>query len=63
MLHPEDLILMKLDAGGPQDLLDVQALLSSRPPEMNIARLTRKAARIRLRTVLESCLREIGKKD
>ncbi len=63
VLHPEDLILMKLDAGGPQDLLDVQALLSSRPPDMNVARLKRKAARIRLRKVLEVCLREAGKKD
>ncbi len=63
VLHPEDLILMKLDAGGPQDLLDVQALLSSRPPDMNVARLKRKAARIRLRKVLEGCLREAGKKD
>lgn len=63
VLHPEDLILMKLDAGGPQDLLDVQALLSSRPPEMNIARLKRKAARIRLRKPLEGCLREAGKRD
>jgi hypothetical protein len=63
VLHPEDLILMKLDAGGPQDLLDVEALLSSRPPEMNIARLKRKAARIRLRKPLEGCLREAGKRD
>lgn len=61
VLHPEDLILMKLDAGGPQDLLDVQALLSSKPPDMNVARLKRKAARIRLRKLLEGCLREAGK--
>ena len=63
VLHPEDLILMKLDAGGPQDLLDVQALLSAGPPDLDIARLKRKAARIRLRKVLESCLREAGKKN
>lgn len=63
VLHPEDLILMKLDAGGPQDLLDVQALLSSRPPQMDIARLKRKAARIRLRNVLEDCLREADRKE
>jgi hypothetical protein len=63
VLHPEDLILMKLDAGGPQDLLDVQALLSAGPPDMSIARLKRKAASIRLRKVLESCLREAGKSD
>lgn len=54
---------MKLDAGGPQDLLDVQALLSSRPPQMDIARLKRKAARIRLRNVLEDCLREADRKE
>lgn len=63
VLHPEDLILMKLDAGGPQDLLDVQALLSYRPPEVNLARLNRKAARLRLRKLLEDCLRQAGKKD
>jgi hypothetical protein len=63
VLHPEDLILMKLDAGGPQDLLDVQALLSSRPPELNVARLKRNAARIHLRKLLEQCLREAKKSD
>ncbi len=63
VLHPEDLILMKLDAGGPQDLLDVQALLSARPPKVNVARLKRSAARMRLRKLLEGCLREAGKKD
>jgi hypothetical protein len=63
VLRPEDLILMKLDAGGPQDLLDVQALLSSRPRELNIKRLKRNAARIRLGKLLEGCLREAsGKK-
>jgi hypothetical protein len=63
VLAPEDLILMKLDAGGPQDLLDVQALLSCRPPELNIARLKRSATRIRLRKLLDNCLRETGTKD
>ncbi|MGE5307172.1 MAG: hypothetical protein ACM3TN_28015 [Alphaproteobacteria bacterium] len=53
---------MKLDAGWPQDLLDVQALLSSSPPGVNMARLKSKAARIRLRKVLEGRLREAGKK-
>ena len=60
VLHPEDLILMKLDAGGPQDLLDVQALLSCRPPELNIDRLKKKAARLRLGRALARSLREIG---
>lgn len=60
VLHPEDLILMKLDAGGPQDLLDVQALLNCRPPELNIDRLKKKAAGLRLGRALTRCLREIG---
>lgn len=34
---------MKLTAGGPQHLLDVQALLSSSPPDMDIERLKRSA--------------------
>jgi hypothetical protein len=59
VLHPEDLILMKLDAGGPQDLLDVQALLSCRPPELNIDRLKKMAARLRLGRALARCQREI----
>ena len=56
VLHPEDLILMKLDAGGPQDILDVQALLEARPSEVNIRRLKRSAARIRLKQSLDRCL-------
>jgi hypothetical protein len=63
VLHPEDLILTKLDAGGPQDLLDVQALLSFTLPELKIERLRKNAARIRLRKLLEGCLREAGKRD
>jgi len=63
VLHPEDLILMKLDAGGPQDLLDVQALLSSRPPEVIFARLKRNAARMRLRKLLEACLHKAPGKN
>jgi hypothetical protein len=62
VLHPEDLILLKLDAGGPQDLLDVQALLSCSPPELNVARLKRTASRIRLRKTLDICLREISRR-
>jgi len=59
VLHPEDLILMKLEAGGPQDLLDVRALLSNPPPELNRHRLKRKAAQLRLSSALERCLRVV----
>jgi hypothetical protein len=58
VLHPEDLILMKLDAGGPQDILDVQTLLEARPSELDIRRLKRSAARIRLKQSLDRCLRK-----
>ncbi len=57
VLHPEDLILMKLEAGGPQDLLDVEGLLSNRSPELGLTRLRKKATRLRLRAKLEKCLR------
>lgn len=63
VLHPEDLILMKLDAGGPQDLLDVQALLASPPAEINMARLKRSATRVRVRKLLDTCLREASGKS
>lgn len=53
VLHPEDLILMKLDAAGPQDLLDVQALLSSPPPELDLSSLRRKAVRLHLAEELD----------
>jgi hypothetical protein len=59
VLHPEDLILTKLDAGGPQDLLDVQALLASRPVEIDMRRLKRSATRARVRTLLDTCLRAV----
>jgi hypothetical protein len=63
VLHPEDLILMKLEAGGPQNFLDVQQLLSAAPPRLDVKRLKKTAARLRLGKVLEKCLREvIGKK-
>ena len=62
LLHAEDLILMKLDAGGPQDLLDVQAMLASHPPKLDIARLKRNAARIRVQKLLDDCLREASAK-
>ncbi|MBF8253619.1 MAG: hypothetical protein HW373_314 [Deltaproteobacteria bacterium] len=59
VIHPEDLILLKLDAGGPQDLLDVRALLASKPPDLDVERLKRTAARIRLRKLLDSSLEEV----
>jgi hypothetical protein len=63
VLHPEDLILTKLDAGGPQDLLDVEELLSVAHPQLNMTRLKETAARIRLGKVLEKCLREVSRKQ
>lgn len=57
ILHPEDLILLKLGAGGPQDLLDVEGLLSNRPSELNLTRLRKKATQLHLGTGLERCLR------
>jgi hypothetical protein len=56
VLHPEDLILLKLEAGGPQDLLDVRVLLASKPPDLDLERLKRTATRVRLRGVLNGCL-------
>jgi hypothetical protein len=47
---------MKLDAGGPQDILDVQTLLEAKPPELDIRRLKRSAAQIRLKQLLDRCL-------
>ncbi len=57
VLHPEDLILMKLEAGGPQDLLDVEALVSRPPPELNLRSLQQSAASLRLGGLLDKCLR------
>ncbi len=63
VLHPEDLILLKLDAGGPQDLADVEGLLADPPSELNVTRLKETATRLRLGRTLEKCLREVnGKK-
>jgi Nucleotidyl transferase AbiEii toxin, Type IV TA system len=59
VLHPEDLILLKLDAGGPQDLADVEELLADPPPQLNVARLKETAARLRRGRALEKCLRRI----
>ncbi|MGH7830399.1 MAG: nucleotidyl transferase AbiEii/AbiGii toxin family protein [Candidatus Binatia bacterium] len=58
VLHPEDLILMKLEAGGPQDLLDVEALLSNPPPELDLKRLKRRTVQLGLGAAeLDRCLR------
>ena len=48
VIHPEDLILLKLEAGGPQDILDVEGILAVAPPELDLTRLKRSAARLRL---------------
>lgn len=61
VVHPEDLVLLKLDAGGPQDLLDVEMLLSNPPPELNLKRLKKKAIQLRLATELGKCLRHSRK--
>lgn len=62
VLHPEDLILMKLDAGGPQDLLDVKELLTVGQPHLDLNQLKKSAARLRLRRSLEKCLRDVSSK-
>lgn len=57
VLHPEDLILMKLEAGGPQDLLDVETLIANPPQELSLVNLRRKAKTLRLGGVLDERLR------
>lgn len=59
VLHPEDLVLMKLEAGGPQDLLDVERLLSNPPVELSLKRLATKASQLRLGAELGKCLGHI----
>ena len=59
VLHPEDLILLKLEAGGPQDFIDIRELLEDPPPELKISRLREAAARLRLGRMLERCLRDM----
>lgn len=56
VVHPEDLILLKLAAGGPQDLLDVEGIVSAAPPELDMARLRRRAERLRLSRELNRCM-------
>jgi hypothetical protein len=59
VLHPEDLILLKLEAGGPQDLIDIRELLEDPPPELKLSRLREVAVRLRVDRILERCLRDI----
>lgn len=63
VLHPEDLILMKLSAGGPQDMLDVELLLTVGQSQLDLKRLKKSAARLRLGRLLEKCLRGISDKE
>lgn len=58
ILHPEDLILLKLDAAGPQDLIDITGLLVAAPPQLNLLRLQESARRLRLGRLLERCLNQ-----
>jgi hypothetical protein len=58
VLHPEDLILLKLEAGGPQDIADVTGLLNDPPVLLNLSRLKESATQLRVRRLLERCLRE-----
>ena len=62
VLHPEDLILLKLEAGGSQDLADIEGLLADPPIELNLDRLKGAATRLRLGKVLGKCLREVDSK-
>ncbi|NOT52999.1 MAG: hypothetical protein HOP18_00195 [Deltaproteobacteria bacterium] len=59
VLRPEDLILMKLQAGGPQDLLDVENILFANPPELDHQHLVQTAGKLRLKAVLERCMRRV----
>jgi len=62
VLHPEDLILMKIDAGGPQDLLDVEQLLATVQNQIDIDRLKSSAAQLRLSAILAKCIRNSNRK-
>jgi hypothetical protein len=62
VLHPEDLILLKLDAGGPQDLIDVTGLLTDPPAQLDMTKLQKAARRLRLGRLLERCLSDVSDK-
>ena len=62
VLHPEDLILLKLEAGGPGDLTDVAGLLADPPRQLNLSRLKATATRLRMGRALETCLRQLKNK-
>jgi len=63
LLHPEYLFLLKLDAGGPQDLIDVAGLLASPPSPLNLLQLQETARRQRLGRLLAQCLNAAGSKE
>lgn len=62
VVHPEDLILLKLYAGGPQDLADIETLLADPPAEIELARLKEKARRLRRSRLLTGCLGRLRSK-
>ncbi|HEU4343099.1 MAG TPA: hypothetical protein VFU31_16220, partial [Candidatus Binatia bacterium] len=57
LFFTQKIVLLKFDAGGPQDLLDVQRLLSAPPAQLSIRRLKKAATLLRLGRSLEECLR------
>jgi len=63
VLHPEDLVMLKLAAGGPQDLTDIQRLLADPPPQLNLDRLKKSAARQRFGQLLARCMRGVKPKQ
>ena len=53
---------MKIDAGGPQDLLDVEQLLATGQNQIDIDRLKSSAAQLRLSAILAKCIRNSNRK-
>jgi hypothetical protein len=54
VVSPEDLVLMKLQAGRPQDVLDIRSLAATQ--RLDMAYVRRWAARLRLKTRLARAL-------
>jgi len=54
VVSAEDLVLMKLQAGKPQDLIDVREVAAAQP--LNMPYIRRWAARLRLKTRLSRAL-------